>query len=152
MLFAVALMLALLEMLFPLPGYGTKIGLSNIVIMYSLIAINKKTAITIGILKSIFVFITRGAVAGLLSISGFLFSIIVMIVVLLLTRRKASYLLLSVLSALAHNTGQLIVVALIYNPLLAYANIPILGLSAIITGIITASILKLTIPILDKTR
>ncbi len=152
MLFTVAVALSLVEMLFPLPGYGVKLGLSNIVIMYSLIAVDRRTAISIGILKSIFVVITRGPVAGLLSFSGFLLCILVMLFLMAISRKDISYLLLSVLSALAHNLGQLIVVALLYSPLLAYANIPILGISSVVTGAVTATLLRLTMPVLNKIK
>ncbi len=150
LLFATAVVLSLLEMLFPLPIYGVRLGLSNIVIMYALLAINGKTAFTVGVLKSMFVLLTRGLVASLLSLCGFFAAFLIMMLMVKFLKEKVGYLLISVMGALAHNAGQLIAVAFLYSPVIAYANIPILGVSAVLTGCLTAILLKAMLPILKK--
>ncbi len=150
LLFATAMVLSVIEMLFPLPGYGVKLGLSNIVIMYALIAINGKTAFTIGILKVFFVFLTRGIVASLLSLCGFVFAFLAMIILVKFFKDRVGFLLISVLGAIAHNAGQLIAISFLYDPLIAVANIPILGISAVLTGCLTAILLKIMLPILKR--
>ncbi len=131
MLLAVAIVLSFIEMLFPLPGYGLKLGVSNIVIMYALIAMDGKTAFSIGVIKSLFVFLTRGMVSGILSASGFMLAFFVMLLLLKLFKGRVGYLLLSVLGAIGHNAGQLVVVALLYSPVVAFANIPFLGIASV---------------------
>jgi heptaprenyl diphosphate synthase len=72
-IFALTLVLNLVEnMIPPITGLppGVKLGLSNIVVMYCLFNVNKTTAFSIASLKSVFVLITRGATAGLLSFAG----------------------------------------------------------------------------------
>ncbi len=149
LLFAAAVILSLVELMFPLPGYGIKLGLANITVMYAMLAMDGRTAFSIGILKSLFVLITRGAVSAILSVCGFLIAFIAMMLLLRIFKDKIGYLTVSVAGALGHNAGQLIAVAFLYSPLLAYANTPLLGISAIVTGCITATLLRLSFKVLN---
>ena len=91
MIFAVALVLSLVEnMMPPLPIAvpGVKCGLSNIAVMDALFFLGKKQAYLIAILKGGFVFITRGIIAGALSLSGGILSITVMLLLLVVFREK----------------------------------------------------------------
>ena len=71
--FALALVLSALEGLLPpmpfLPP-GVKLGLSNIVTMYCLLYLGAGSAYAVVVLKSAFVFITRGATAFFMSFCG----------------------------------------------------------------------------------
>ena len=73
LLFALAMALSFLESLLPalpmLPP-GIRLGLSNIVTMYALFVLGPVSGYTIAVLKSLFVLLTRGAVAAALSASG----------------------------------------------------------------------------------
>ncbi len=150
LLLALALVLTIVESLVWQPTNGVKLGLSNIVIMFALTSLGGGSAVSIGALKSGFVFLTRGMTAGILSFGGFLLSICVMILLLRLFRGKVSYLLLSVCGALAHNLGQLLIISLLYDSALALYYLPILGIAGVITGAVTAILLRLCLPILQK--
>ena len=70
MIFALALILAVVENALPsLPLPGVKFGLSNIAVMYALFFLSKSQAYSIAVLKGLFVFMTRGYIAGILSLS-----------------------------------------------------------------------------------
>ena len=148
--FAICVILSYVEhSLPPIPFFppGTKLGLSNVVVMYTLIFIGKKEAFTLAVLKGFFVFLTRGAVAGFLSLSGGLFSVLVMCATLVLLGSKSTYIILSILGAVFHNIGQLIAISVIIGSLAFLMYLPVLTISGIFAGIATAVILKFIIPV-----
>ena len=69
MLLALSAGLSAAESLIPLP-LGVKPGFSNIPVMFAMYEINTGCALAICILKSFFVFLTRGTTAFIMSISG----------------------------------------------------------------------------------
>ena len=152
LLFAVVLVLSVLEneLQIPVPVPGIKLGLSNIVVMYSLFFVEKKEALLLAVLKSLFVFLTRGAVASLLSLCGGLLSISVMILFLMILKEKISYLMISILGAVFHNVGQMIAISILYTNVLLWAYLPVLLISGIIAGAATSTLLKVTLPALKK--
>ena len=73
LLFAMAMALSVAESLLPVlpmlpPGF--KLGLSNIVTMYALFMLGVRKGLTIAVLKSCFVLLTRAPVAAFLSLCG----------------------------------------------------------------------------------
>lgn len=153
LIFAAALVLSIVEnMLPPLPIAvpGVKFGLSNIAVMYALFFLGKKQAYTIGILKAAFVFITRGGIAGLLSLSGGLLSITVMVLLMALFRERITYLILSIFGAVSHNVGQFIVIMLIYTGMNMWAFLPVLLISGLAAGIVTSTLLKFIMPAFQR--
>lgn len=149
LIFATAIVLAIVENSLPqlpIAVPGVKFGLSNIAVMYALFFLGKKQAYTIGILKSGFVFITRGAIASLLSLSGGLLSITVMILLMAVFREKISYLVVSIFGAVFHNIGQFIVITLIYTGMNLWAYFPVLLISGLAAGIVTSTLLKFIMP------
>lgn len=151
--FALAIILSIVESaLPPLPIAvpGVKFGLSNIAVMYTLFFVNRGSAFTIAALKGVFVGMTRGAVAGLLSLCGGLVSITVMVLLMLLFREKISYLMLSIAGSIFHNVGQFVAISLIYTSMYLWAYLPVLLISGIIAGVATATLLKVIIPAFKK--
>ena len=153
LIFALALILTVIENSFPplpLPVPGVKFGLSNIAVMYALFFLSKGQAYTIAILKALFVFATRGLIAALLSLCGGLFSLTLMLVILLLFRDRVSYLVISISGAVAHNIGQFVAITFIYTGFYLLAYLPLLLVSGVIAGIITATLLRFIIPALNR--
>ncbi len=153
MLFAVALVLSLVEnMLPPLPIAvpGVKFGLSNIAVMYALFFLGTKQAYLIAILKSGFVFITRGIIAGVLSLFGGILSITVMFLLLLIMKKRLSYLSISIFGAVAHNIGQFIVITILYTGMNMLPYLPVLLVSGVIAGIATSTLLRFILPALKR--
>lgn len=149
MLFAVALVLSFLEGLLPPLPYlppGFKLGLSNIATMYALFFMGRKNAFTIAVLKAAFVFMTRGATSGILSLSGGLVSVLVMSVLAAVGGKKISYLMLSISGAIFHNLGQLAVLTLLMLNTYALWYTPVLLIAGIVMGFVTGSVLKIVMP------
>lgn len=149
LLFAIALVLAVVEnSLPPLPFAvpGVKLGLSNIAVMYALFFLHKRQAFAIAVLKALFVAITRGFIAGLLSFSGGILSLIVMSLLLWVFKEKISYFILSVFGAVFHNIGQFVVISFIYTSVYLWVYLPVLLVSGVFAGIATSALLKLILP------
>lgn len=153
LLFAMAVVLMILEGMIPpitaLPA-GVKLGLSNIIVMYVLFFIGKKDAFTILLLKSGFVFLTRGATAFLMSLSGGILSILVMILLLSLKKVKISYIIISVCASISHNVAQLIVSSILLKSTTTFYYAPVLVISGIVMGVVTGVILKIMLPVMKK--
>ncbi|MVB11782.1 Heptaprenyl diphosphate synthase component I [Caprobacter fermentans] len=152
LLFAAAMVMTVVEyqIPIPMPVPGIKLGLSNIVVMYSLFFLKKKDALTLAVLKSMFVFLTRGAVAAFLSFCGGLLSILAMIVCMAVFKEKISYLMISIVGAVMHNLGQIAAVSLLYTNLLLWTYFPVLLISGLIAGAATSTLLRITLPALKR--
>lgn len=152
-LFALALILSLVENFLPtvpIPVPGIKFGLANIVVMYTLFFIGKSSALSIVFLKALFVLITRGAVAGFLSFTGGIFSILIMIILLSIFKDKISYLILSIFGAIFHNIGQFTAISLIYTGMNLWFYLPPLLIFGVIAGLVTSIILRFILPALKS--
>lgn len=150
LLFALAGALNTLENLLSafLPA-GMRIGLSNIVIMAAILCINLPSAAVLVLLKAMLVLFTRGVTAGLMSLCGSMAAFLV--TALLFRRTRCSYILISVLGAIAHSVGQLCAAAVILGTAYTFAYAPVLIFASVGTGIFTGIVLKATFPILQKT-
>ena len=152
-LFAFALVLSLAENALPpvpVPVPGVKLGLSNIVVMFSLFFVGKSQAFSIAVLKAIFVFLTRGFTASFLSLCGGVLSLIIMLLLILTFKEKISYLMLSIFGAVFHNIGQFFAISFLYSTMSLWAYIPLLIISGILAGITTSVLLKLVLPAFKK--
>ena len=153
MMFALIMVFSVLEStLTPLLGLppGIRLGLTNIVVMYSLFFMNKPTAFMLVILKSAFVLTTRGGIAGFLSLSGGVLAFAVMVLLIIIFKDNISILILSIAGAIAHNIGQLMIASLLLHQNLILVYLPVLLVSGVIVGSITGSLLRITLPLLRK--
>jgi len=154
-LLALIMVLSFLEsMLPPVVSFapGIRLGLGNIVTMYALFTIDKKTAFLLNILKSVFVFITRGATAAALSLTGGILSLIAIIVIGMLLKERVSYLSLSILGAVFHNIGQLAAISVLMNNKAAFFYLPVLIVAGTVMGSITGTVLNVVMPRLDRIK
>lgn len=151
MLFALAMVLGVLESaVVPLMGLppGIKPGLANIVVLYALLFLPGWESLMLVLLKAGLGFITRGAVAGGLSLAGGLLSLLVMWCLLRLPRAPGIA-LVSVAGALAHNLGQLSLFAVLFGAF-AFSYAPVLAVSGVVMGLLTALTLRALLPVLRK--
>ncbi|MDR1664989.1 MAG: Gx transporter family protein [Clostridiales bacterium] len=151
---AMVIALSILEnMLPPLPLLppNVKPGLSNIITMYCVFFTGRTQALSLNVLKSFFVFLTRGPVAGLLSLCGGMLSVCVVILLVVIFKEKISYAAVSVLGACAHNLGQYAAVsAVMVSPGLWAYYLPALLISGVVMGTLTGALLKAALPVLGK--
>ncbi|MCL2017086.1 MAG: Gx transporter family protein [Defluviitaleaceae bacterium] len=152
---ALIMVLVIIERMLPplpmLPPQFGRLGLSNVIVMYVVFFVGKKEAITMAILKSIFNVLMRGGMAGLLSLTGGLLSVFMIIALSWLFKEKISYVALSIAGAIGHNIGQLVTACLIMqNWLLFIAYFPILLVAGAIFGTLTGIFLNIIMPIFNR--
>lgn len=149
---AFAVVLSFVESLLPSAYFmppGSKLGLSNIPVMFSASKLSVGETLLIVFAKSIFVFITRGATAFFMSLAGGFLSALCMLIML----RKATdfgYVGIGVLSAICHNIGQLTVSFFLVQSSAIIGYAPIMLITAVITGFLTGTILRLAMPYFSR--
>ena len=148
---ALALVLSAIEMMLPpisvLPP-GAKLGLSNIVTMYTAGSFGLAPAIAIAVVKGLFSGF-RGVTAMMMSLAGGTASTLVMWAMLKIKNRPFGMVGIGVAGALTHNAAQLLVAALITTPAIIY-YVPWLILFGILTGTLTGMVLRVIMPLLNK--
>jgi len=138
-LLAATIVIAILESFIPsftIPGI--KLGFANIVILVTLYEVGILEAVFINVVRVFVVAFVRGTFMSMgffMSLTGAFMSLGIMIILVLLIK-KFSIIGVSVLGALFHVTGQ-ILIAMVYmgSPYVVF-YLPIIALSALITGII----------------
>ena len=147
---AIMMVVAFFEQMLPplplLPPH-VKLGLSNVITMYCFFFVGKKYTVILLILKSSFVLLTRGQIAFLLSLTGGMLSILVIVALVFLFRTKVSYMVISIAGAIFHNIGQLTALSLIFRNNFVFYYLPILLISGIIMGSVTGTLLKIVMPV-----
>lgn len=142
---AVALCISAVEMLLPSFSFmppGSKLGLSNVVTMFASYALGLYSALAVALLKSLFVLVTRGFTAFLMSMAGGVCSTLVCY--LLLKRSKNGYIGIGIIGAAVHNCAQTAVCAVYAgNAVLWY--LPFLAAASVFTGSVSGFLLGLLI-------
>jgi len=137
LLTSIGLALSVLESTIPLPIAvpGAKLGLSNMVILVSLVIFGFKEAFVVGVLKSIVLVLITGSISSLIySLSGAILSCITMFIVYKYFTKFFSLVGVSIFGAVAHNIAQVSVAsAMMYNYKI-YSYLPILLLMSLFTG------------------
>ncbi len=149
---ALAVVLSFVESLLPTAYFmppGSKLGLSNIPVMFSASALKIGDTLLIVLAKAIFVFITRGVTAFLMSLVGGMLSALCTMFIFRKTK-EIGLVGVGVLSALCHNIGQLIVSFFMVqtSAILGYA--PVLLVASVVTGVLTGTILRFAMPYFSK--
>lgn len=150
-----ALCLGFLESLIPpIPFFppGAKLGFSNIITMFAAGSLGLPSALLIAALKGGFAFITRGATAGIMSLSGGILSAAAMYLLMKYARKMLGLIGISVICALCHNAGQLLAAVFITDTASIVYYAPALALFGIATGTVTGIVLRAVIPALEKIK
>ena len=147
---ALAIILSFLESLIPpIPLFppGAKLGISNVAVMFSAGLTGFSSSLTVALGKSVFVFLTRGVTAGLMSVSGGLLSAVIMNI--LFHKTQSSLIIIGISGAVTHNMGQLLAASVLTSlPVVPY--IPFMVIFGACTGILTSLLLKICMPPLEK--
>ena len=149
---AMAVVLSFVESLLPTAYFmppGSKLGLSNIPVMFSASKLSVAETLLIVVAKSAFVFITRGFTAFCMSLAGGVLSGLCMIFIFRKTK-GFGYMGIGVLSALCHNAGQLIVSFFLVQTTAIIGYAPVLLVASVFTGILTGTVLKISMPYFSK--
>lgn len=137
LLVSIGLGLSVLESAIPLPITipGAKLGLSNMVILITLVIFGFKEGLIVGVLKSIVLVLVTGSISSLFySLSGAIFSCFAMYFIYSFFSNTFSLIGVSVFGAIAHNIAQVTVAALMMNNVRIYSYLPILILMSLLTG------------------
>ena len=143
-----AIVIAILESFIPSLGIpGVKLGLANIVILIILYELGIVEAIIVNLLRVVVVGLVRGtflSMGFLMSLTGAVFSLAIMILFYLVVR-KFSIIGVSVVGSLFHVFGQILVAIFYLSSGYVIYYLPVIAISAIITGVLVGITAKLII-------
>jgi heptaprenyl diphosphate synthase len=137
LLVSIGLALSVIESAMPMPVIvpGAKLGLSNMVILVTLVIFGFKEALIVGILKSLVFTLVTGSISSLFySLSGAILSCILMFLVYKYFPSIFSLIGVSIFGAVAHNFAQVTIAVIIMNNMKIYSYLPILLLTSLFTG------------------
>ena len=137
LLVSLGLALSLIESMMPLPfiAPGAKLGLSNIVILITLVVFGFKEALIVGMLKSFVFTLVTGSISSLFySLSGSILSLLAMYLILSKFFKAFSLIGVSIFGAVAHNFAQILVASLMMKNFRIFSYYPILLLTSLFTG------------------
>lgn len=143
-----AILISLLESIIPvpIPVPGVKLGLAIIITLIGLVFLPLTDVLWIVIIRCIVVaLLTRGVMMLAFSISGGILSALIMFIIYQQLSQYFSLKGISIVGALVHNTTQIIVASLLLGQLVVLYYLPILIVSAVITGYITGGISEIAI-------
>ena len=145
---AAAIVIAVLESFIPSVGIpGVKLGLANIVILIILYELGIWEAAVVNLLRVLVVSLIRGtflSMGFLMSLMGAVLSLGIMILFYLLVK-KFSIIGVSVIGSLFHVTGQVLIAMLFLGSAYIFLYLPVIAISAIITGVFVGITAKLII-------
>lgn len=152
LLTAFSVVLSFVESLLPTAYFmppGSKLGLSNIPVMFCASTGRLSDTLFTVIAKSFFVFITRGFTAFCMSLAGGLLSALCMLV--LFKRTKGfGYAGLGIISALCHNLGQILISFLLIGSTAVTGYLPVMLIASVVTGFLTGTLLRAAMPYFSK--
>ena len=145
---AAAIVIAILESFIPSVGIpGVKLGLANIVILIILYELGIWEAAVVNLLRVLVVSLVRGtflSMGFLMSLTGCVFSLGIMILFYLLIK-QFSIIGVSVIGSIFHVTGQILIAMLFLGTGYIFLYLPIIAISAIITGVFVGIVARLII-------
>ena len=145
---AMTIVIAVLESFNPSVGIpGVKLGLANIMILVILYELGVVDAIIVDLLRVVAVGLIRGTILSMgffMSLTGATMSLGIMILFHLLIK-KFSIIGVSVIGSIFHVTGQVLVAMLYLGTAYIMYYLPIIAISAIITGVLVGITAKLVI-------
>lgn len=133
---ALALVLSYVDSLISLPIAvpGIKLGIANIAIIYALYKFGIKEAVLVSILRIVLSSILFGNVVSLsYSIAGAVLSLSLMIILKRFT--SFSIVTISIIGAIMHNTGQIIMAIILMGTEEIIYHLPVLIITGVISGI-----------------
>lgn len=150
LLCAFAMMLSYLEVLLPLsalvPLPGMRLGLSNLAVTLVFVFLSPVDAALVSFVR----ILLMGLLFG--SPTSFYFSAMggaasfLLLLLMKLIGRKCSFLGVSVLSAAAHNFGQIMAAVTLFGTSLIFSYLPILLLASLLFGGLVGILLNLLVP------
>ena len=152
MLSAMAIIINIFESTYlPIFPFGIRFGLANIIALIAIELLDVRAMLSVNLMRVVIGNLLRGLIFGStfwISLSGVVLSSIVLI--LCKKVLKMPIMSMSMLSAVGHSTGQVLMVMLFYNQESMWMILPYLLLSAIPTGLLTGFTAKSALRLLKK--
>ncbi|MCL6591312.1 MAG: Gx transporter family protein [Firmicutes bacterium] len=146
-----AVLISFLESLIPIPVPGVKLGLANIITIIAIAYLDIRDVMVIVCLRCLAVaFLSKGLFILIFSLTGGILSALVMWLLYQKFHQFFSLKGISVAGALMHNTAQILIASVIVKELIMVYYLPVLLISAVITGLITGHISELVIRELER--
>mgnify|MGYP006278527403 CR=1 FL=1 len=155
LLVAQALVLHLVERMIPINFQvpGMRLGLANIITLVSLYLFGFKETLLVVILRTTMANLLGGSPSGFLfSLVGGLLSFFIMYFIKKLADKKISVIGLSIVGAVFHNVGQILVAAFIIHNINIIIYLPVLMISSIATGFFVGITVKYILGFLERTK
>ncbi len=135
----------------PVPVPGIKLGLANIISLFTIIIFGLKDTLVVVVLRTFLGSVFGGGFSAFLySISGGLLSAVVMYMMYKNFKNSFSIPTISIVGALFHNIGQLSAASLVVSNARLFYYLPVLGISAVVTGLLIGFIVQYTMKPLCK--
>lgn len=140
-----------LSALIPLPSF--KLGLANVIIMVVMWEVSLTDAAIISVLRIFIMGVIFGnPVSMWFSFGGALFSIIVLYVLKKFMYRTFSFIGVSILSAAAHNAGQVVFASVIFGVNVFFGYLPFLLFTAVFFGGVCGMVVNFIYPKIHKSK
>ena len=142
LLLSIALIVFVIELRIPpiVPIPGIKLGLANSIILFSLFTMKKSETMMIIVLRVIIGNVYAGSIMSMMySLSGALVCFVMMCLVSKFVNQEQVW-ICSICGAIGHNIGQILIAVAVTQTVSIFMYLPVLMLSAIITGLITGLI------------
>ncbi|MDO5398166.1 MAG: Gx transporter family protein [bacterium] len=154
MLLGLALIIFTVEAQIPpiAPIPGIKLGLANVINLMTLYMLGRKESFTILVLRIVLSSIFAGNITGFMySLSGGLVCFMFISVISVFLKENRMW-IVSIFGAIGHNIGQIMMALfLLKTPQLIW-YLPVLIISAVITGFFTGMVAQITLKQLRKTN
>lgn len=155
-LVALALALHVAERMIPLPILpvpGVKLGLANVVTLVAIFLLPWHEVVVFVLVRTFLSSLFGGGLSGFMfSLSGGLLSMVVMMLLCYRAAHFVSLPAISVVGALFHNIGQLLVAALLVRTIGIFLYLPLLIVAAGLTGLAVGYTTLFLIRALSKAR
>jgi len=142
-----ALVLHVIERMIPvpIPIPGVKLGLANVISLFTVVIFGWKEAMLVVFLRTTLGSFFGGGISSFLySFTGGIISTIVMALMYKYFNKVFSIIAISVVGAVFHNIGQIFIASLVVSNANLFYWLPVLLISAVITGIFIGITVQLT--------
>lgn len=135
---ALGSVIGLLESFIPLPFIvpGMRLGLSNMVVLVSIVIFGFKEGVCVSLLKSVLLLLLSGNVTGFMySFVGAMLSSVAMATTVKYLKNEVSLIGVSLLGATMHNIAQVTMAVLLLQNVYVYSYLPVLLIMGLFTGV-----------------
>lgn len=130
----------------PIPVPGVKLGLANIISLFTIIVFGYKEAIIVVLLRTLLGSLFGGGFSSFLySLAGGLLSTTVMAFMYIKHKNIFSIVTISTIGAISHNIGQLVVASIVISNAYLFYYLPVILISGVITGVMIGLTVQFTI-------